>query len=71
MPFINSLFEEKNRSYYSKNVVLGLDKPLLGEKSAQEEVFRGLKERFLSGKTKFFFKKFVHIGLNYICEVFC
>ena len=59
-----------NKFYHSKNVVLGLEKPLLGEKSAREEVFRGLKERFLSGKTQIFFKKSVHKGLNYICEFF-
>ena len=50
--------------------VLGFEKPLLGEKSAREKVFRGLKQRFLSNKTQFFFKKSVHKGLNYICEFF-
>ena len=37
--------------YHSKNVVLGLEKPLLGEKSARKEVFRGLKQHVLSDKT--------------------
>ena len=38
-PFMNSFFEKKIGSYHSKHVVLGLDKPLLGKKSAPEEVF--------------------------------
>ena len=61
-------FWKKIGSYHSKNIVLGFEKPLLGEKSAQEEVFRGLKQRYLSGMTQFFFKKSVHKGLNYIYE---
>ena len=58
-------------SYLSINIVFGLKKPLLGEKSDRKEVFRGLKQCYLSGMTQFFFKKSVHKGLNYICEFFC
>ena len=48
--------KKKFGSYHSKNVVIGLKKPLLGEKSARKEVFRGLKQRYLSGMTQFFSK---------------
>ena len=64
------LFRKKCRSYHSKNVVLGLEKPLFGEKSAREAFIECLKYRFLSDKTLIFFKKAVHNGLNYICEFF-
>ena len=57
-------------SYHSKNGVLDLENPLHGEKSGREEVFRGLKQRFLSNKSQIFWKKSVYKGLNYICEFF-
>ena len=64
------LFWKKCGSYHSKNFVLDLEKPLLVEKSAREEVFRGLKQCFLSGKTQIFFKKAVNKELNYIWKFF-
>ena len=54
--------KKKIRSYHSKNVVLGLEKPLFGEKSAQEAFFEGLKYRFLSDKTLIFSKKLFIMG---------
>ena len=47
-PFMNSFFEKNLGLFTQKNVVLGLEKPLHGKKSAREEVFWGLKQRFLS-----------------------
>ena len=49
-------------SYHSKNVLLGLEKFLFGPIFRREEVFRGLKQHFLSDKTQFFFKKSVLKG---------
>ena len=65
-------FLEKKLGLITKNVVLGLGKPLLGEKSAREAFFEGLKYSFFSNKTLIFsFKKAVHKGLNSICKFFC
>ena len=41
-------------SHHSKNVVLGLKKPFLGPFFRREEVFRGLKQGFVSDKTQIF-----------------
>ena len=54
---MNRLSEKNYGLITQKNVVLGLEKPFLGKKLAQEEVFRGLKQRFLSGKAQIFFQK--------------
>ena len=58
------IFRKKFGSYNSKNVVFGPEKPLFGPIFRREEVFRGLKQRFLNEKTQIFFKKAVHKGLN-------
>ena len=64
-PFMKQVKKKICGSYHSKNIVLGLKKPLL------EKRYRGLKQSYLSGMTQIFFKKSVHKVLNYICEFFC
>ena len=49
--------KKKFESYHSKNFVLGLEEPLLGEKSAWDAFFEGLNYDFFSDKTLIFFKK--------------
>ena len=66
-----TFFLKKSRVLSLKKRCFRPQKTFSWQKLAQEEVFRGLKQRFLSGKTQIFFKKSVHKGLNYICELFC
>ena len=58
------LFWKKLRSYYSKNLILGLGKLLHGEKSARDTFFEGLNNNFFTVKTPIFFEKAFHNGLN-------
>ena len=64
--YINPLCAENVKKlgcYHPKSQVLGLQKPNLSQKLAQEAFFKGLKINFLSDKTPIFFTFSDHKGL--------